>query len=313
MKTEQDIEQLLASGKTHSLSSTDKNAIKSLLLSHATASLQHEVKKAPSPWMTWFLRGSVSFAAVLVMFIGTAYAAQDSLPGEPLYAIKVHVVEEVIALTKTETSERMTYDLSLMETRLSELQALSGQTEILSAKDLEVIGDQIEEHATHLTDTIEITTVAELPHEEKIELLSKLSGITQAQVAITTADDNLTTISEAILDMQTNTDDSLAGVVQDFASEQEAEVVEQYLSEQITEVSEQVTESTTDEATRDFVEYHLTEANDSLADGAITEAIISVLEAQQTIGAEAYLEEQAVSTEDSNNNALILEKAPLDN
>ncbi len=291
MKTDNEIEQLLMNGKKLSLSSHEKASIKSALLEHASQSLKHEKLSIPSPWTSWVLRGSVSFASLLIMFVGTAYASQDSLPGEPLYAMKVHVVEEMIALTKIEPSERVAYDISLMETRLAELQTLASQNVTPAQEDLAILTSQIEEHVANLTTTLETTVISEMPHEEKLEALSKLSGIAKAQTKITKDDKDLSVISETVQDTQESTSVSLNSAVKDFANDQPVESVNEYLSDQITVVGEQINASTTNEDARDFAEQHLHDVDESLMDGNMTDALISVLEAQQEIDADKYVTE----------------------
>lgn len=291
MKTDKDIEQLLMSGKKLTLSTDERSSIKSTLLAHATQTLQHEKRSIPSPWTSWVLRGSVSFASLLIVFVGTAYASQDSLPGEPLYAMKVHVVEEMIALTKIEPSERVAYDISLMETRLTELKALADQSETPAQEDLTALTDQIGEHITDIAITLDTTNTSEMPHEEKIKALSKISGIAKAQAKITKNEEDLSVISETVQDTQDSASDSLNSAVQDFANDQPAESVNEYLSDQITVVSEQISASTTDENTRDSAEQHLHDVDESLIDGNTTDALVSVLEAQQTIAVDAYLDD----------------------
>ena len=90
MKNDQDIIELLESGKKHSLSSEERNSIKFTLLDHARKSLSHESRPAFARFSRALLP---AFAVVVFVFIGTAYASKNSLPGDPLYAMKVHVVE----------------------------------------------------------------------------------------------------------------------------------------------------------------------------------------------------------------------------
>lgn len=290
MKTDKDIENLLMSGGKLSLSTHEKTSIKSTLLKHAQQTLKYERGPIPSPWTSWVLRGSVSLASLLAVFVGTAYASQGSLPGEPLYAMKVHIVEEMIAFTKTEPNEHVAYDISLMETRLTELQALADQSETPTQEDLAALTDQIGEHVADITTTLETTKTSKMPHEEKIKVLSKLSGITKAQAKITKDEKDLSVISETVQDTQETTSDSLNSAVEDFADEQTAELVNDYLSDQIAVVSDQINASTTDENTRDSAEQHLHDADESLIDGDTTDALVSVLEAQQTIAIDTYLD-----------------------
>lgn len=297
MKTDKDIENLLMSGKKLQLEESEKATVKSMLLQHAQKSIQYERKSIPSPWSSWVMRGSVSVASLLLIFVGTAYASQDSLPGEPLYAMKVHVVEEMVALTKVTPDEKVAYDTVLMEKRLSELQQLIEIEETPEPEVLEAVADQIDEHIAHVTEVIDTTPENEFPHESKIDALTKLSGISKAQSKIAKHEKKLATIVSSLEGSDTTASESLVSTVEEFVNEGTPEEVNSYLSEQITDVGEQVQASTTDETVRDTAERHLNDVNEALTDGDTGEALISILEAQEVIDVEAYLEQSIETSE----------------
>jgi len=291
MKTDNDIEQLLTSGKKLSLSVTEKDSIKSVLLEHASATLKYEKRAVPSPWTSWMLRGSVSFASLLIVFMGTAYASQDSLPGEPLYAIKVHVVEKMVALTKTTSEERVAYNIHLMENRLDEIKEIMSQDTTIAPEDLLTLTDQINEHATDVTTTLEGASSNHISNGEKIRVLAKLSGVTKAQSKIAKGKPEFAETAETINETQESTTDAMTTTIEEFVGEESIEVVNKYLSDQITDVGEYVNASTTDESARDAVERHLYDVSEALIDRDIAEALTSILEAQETIIADLYVED----------------------
>lgn len=289
MKTDNEIEKLLTSGKKLSLSVTEKNSIKSVLLEHASQSLKHEKRSIPSPWTSWVLRGSISFASLLIMFLGTAYASQDSLPGEPLYAMKVHVVEEMIALTKITPEERVAYDIHLMENRLEEIKEIVHQDSYIMPENLVYLTDLVDEHVTDVIATLEETNSEIISYEDKIEVLKKLSGVTKAQVKIAKETTESTETLEALDETQESTTNAINNTVEEFVAEESTESVNEYLSDQITDIGEYVNASSTNESTRDAVETHLYDVDEALTDKDTTEAIISILKAQQDISMEEYL------------------------
>lgn len=291
MKTDNDIEQLLMSGKKLSLSVPEKDSIKSTLLEHASVTLKHETRAIPSPWTSWVLRGSVSLVSLLIVFMGTAYASQDSLPGEPLYAIKVHVVEEMIALTKTTPEERVAYDMHLMENRLEEIKEIVSQDATTAPEDLLTLTDQIDQHVTDVTTTLEDTSSDHISNGEKIRVLAKLSGVTKAQAKIAKGKPEFTETAETINETQESTTDAITTTIEEFVEEDSVEVVNEYLSDQITDVGEYMTASTTDESARDVVERHLYDMDEALIDSDTTEALTSILKAQETITVDLYIED----------------------
>lgn len=292
MKTDRDIEQLLRSGKNHTLSVADMASIKSALLSHATESLRHEQRPQPSLWQVWMMRSAVSFAAVLFVFVGTAYAAEDSLPGESLYAVKVHIVEEVIARTKLDPVDRAAYDVSLMEKRLSELQLLSETSEVPENADLAVVADQINEHVADVATVLETVPTDALSQQKKLETLSKISSITKAQTKLSEDHPHLTPVSDAVGVAEDAASSELAETASEFTAGQPKEVVNSYLDTQIGVVAAQVTATTTDADLRDLAKQHLTEANQSLDKGNSSDALVSLFEVQQEIGSEQYIDDR---------------------
>jgi hypothetical protein len=290
MKTDKDIENLLMSGKKLSLSVHDKVSIKTTLLEHAAETLKHDVCAIPSPWTSWVTRGAVSFASLLIVFVGTAYASQGSLPGEPLYAIKVHVLEDAIALTKLDPQERAEYDVSLMERRLDELKALQEDDTAASTEELTELTDQIAEHVADVTETVNITN-EKITHEDKIDILAKVSSVAKAQSDLADNEKDFAAIVDTVQSSEDDASDALSDAVEDFTNQKPADAVNAYLGDQIAEVSDQITASSTDPDTRDDAEQHLHDAEEALVDGDTTEAITSVLQAQQEITADKYLDE----------------------
>lgn len=236
------------------------------------------------------MRGSVSFASLFIIFMGTAYASKDSLPGEPLYAMKVQVAEEMVALTKTTPQERIAYDITRMQTRLAEIQTVLQLDTALSSEDLAVFTHQIEEHTADITAEIETTDESVMPHEQKIDTLKQLSGLGRAQVKVARSSDELSEISETLEETHESASMALTATVDDFIDEQSAEVVQEYISDQITEIAEDVQASTTDEIIRDATERHLYDVDEALTDGDTSGALLSILEAQEVIDVDMYLD-----------------------
>lgn len=291
MKTEHEIIETLKIGKKLSLFPAEKDAIKATLMAHANESLRHENVRVRTPWITWLLRSSAAFASIVFIAAGTAYAAQQSIPGETLYAVKVHLVEEVIALTKTEPAERTAYDITLMETRLSELKSLAAQEDVATPETLDVVAEQIREHADDITTTLANTDTSEIHHEEKVSTLERLSSVVRAQEKLSKHKSNISAITEPLRATEERVHSSLSTSVEDFADEQPSNALNNYLSSTITEVGETLTASSTNETVRDAAVRHLNDANELITDGKAKDALISAIEAKQAITVDAYLDD----------------------
>lgn len=290
MKTESEIEQFIRSGKTLSLVDSEKEAIKAQLLTHARSTLPFTHSHNVPWWKYWALPGSLSFASLLLIFIGTAYASQSSLPGEPLYAMKVHVVEEMIALTKIDPLAQVTYDSKLLEERLKELKIMSTETNHHPEAYAQV-GEQIGEHVAEATATLEETSVTDISHEEKLETLSHLATILKAQSDIADNYDDSSTLAEAIAQAEEEAGDAILLVAEDFTRQNATSTVTEYLSAQIEVTNEYIHFDLLDEETSTVTEQHLHDITEALRDGNFPDAITSVLEAQQELQAVEYLQE----------------------
>ena len=294
MKNEHDIEKMLREGRGLSLSPMEKQSIKTVLLHHASASL-FERRAVPSPWSIFFVRGATAFAAVLLVFTGVGFASQQSMPGDTLYAVKVHVMEEAILLSKFDPEERAVYETSLMENRLEELKEMAERDEILSAEDIALMAEQINEHVTDATETL--SEEGDFQHEERIEAFSKLNGYAKAQTKIVAKEKAFEAIVESLDKTEDQTTDSLAMVVEDFSQEQ-PEAFTEYLSDQLNEVTADLTASSTDEALRDAAEQELHNVHESLIEGDAIDALMSIIKVQQAIDAETHGEEETVISDE---------------
>lgn len=87
-------------------------------------------KSTASPYWMFTLTHSkmaATFAGLLVviLFGGTAYAAQDALPGDPLYSIKIGINEGLAQTLATNTSAKARVHAEIAERRLQEAEALA--------------------------------------------------------------------------------------------------------------------------------------------------------------------------------------------
>ena len=303
MKTDNDIEILLRSGRNTELSPREKAAVKSELLDHARDTLKYARQQSSiSWWSLWSPRFATVFAVFVVASVGTAYASVGSLPGDPLYAMKVHVVEEVILLTKTDPVERAYYDIELMETRLDELKAVTEDGEALLDLDtVSTISDQIAEHVADVTETLESADIRTVNHKKKIAIFAKVATITQAQVEVVEDDQTLQIIEDTAQDATENMSDLTEDTVNEFADTQSVEDVNEYLSRQLNDIGVTVQATSIDQSTREQIEQHLQDVNESLIDGDVAEAIISTTEAQQEIDVTEYVSDEVGTTSESFN------------
>src|SRR3989344_1027595 len=77
------------------------------------------------------IRYSLAFAALsLVMIFGVSSAANNALPGDILYNVKVGVNEKVLGLLQVSDESKAQYEIQLAETRLEEIEKVSSRNNL---------------------------------------------------------------------------------------------------------------------------------------------------------------------------------------
>lgn len=144
-------EYLLQKLGEHGLDQEVKGRIRVALSSYAdfhTAGGRAPVKKAGLfGWLTT-AHGYVPTAALLMFALlagGTAYASEDSLPGEALYAVKIRVTEPVAVALATTPEKKAVVHTELAERRLEEAAKLAVR-QTLTAETAAVLEQKFSEH-----------------------------------------------------------------------------------------------------------------------------------------------------------------------
>jgi hypothetical protein len=206
-------EQLLKRGLRVSLRTDERTHIKTALILHATERLQHEVPSRVSFWNV-LVKMSASVAMLLLVIAGTAYASRDSLPGEPLFAVKVHVLEEAVGLTYFEPSERIQYEISLMETRLDELKQLTKDTATATDEVLAEVYALIDSRAEHIASSV--SEAEGLGDTEQIQALLDLSTVVKAHEVVAETTPELRPVARSFRTTRSRTTDALREQVIEF-------------------------------------------------------------------------------------------------
>lgn len=114
---------------------------------------------------------SVAMAVILLVGGGAAYAAENALPGDLLYPIKVHITEPVISRLTLTASQRAHWNIRTIERRLNEADALAVGSGTVDQQT--ILQDQMEQNALLLREQMRA-----LPEKDKesvrVDLLSEL-------------------------------------------------------------------------------------------------------------------------------------------
>lgn len=147
-----------------SLSAREKVEMRELLQEF----MEFKPKRATPPARrTSFLFGfkpllALSLCAALVLTTTTAAAAEQALPGDLLYPVKVHVNEEVRAFATASTEEKAAWALERAERRLDEALLLDSEQRLTEERRHE-LADAVDKHLAHAEVTIALVPQDETP------------------------------------------------------------------------------------------------------------------------------------------------------
>ncbi len=115
------------------LTSAEKRRMRTMLAAHILAN----PVGVYSPYQSFVARvspfGRAFAAAFLILLVGggtSAYAAEGALPNEPLYSLKVSVVEPIRGALAVSVAAQASWQAKLAETRLSETEVLAAREEL---------------------------------------------------------------------------------------------------------------------------------------------------------------------------------------
>lgn len=269
-------EEMLATGKGISLSSTERDDMKSTLLSYAEFhGVKNKSTKSIFVLSNVWMRSAASASLALVLFIGTGYASASSLPGDFLYPMKTNVVEEVTAATKLTPMSQLQYSHERYEARLLELHTLSKKG-VLSAASLKDSQTEISELSVEINQLMAIEN--NINDEVALELISDILSMSIAIESIIFENNR-----EVQLDVFERITDSIE-VVQDEEVmdmlQNSTSTIEAYIQYQLSKIGEELAENDIEGITTIRVADYLEDADLALQDedyGAVLNQLVDAV------------------------------------
>jgi len=128
---------IIKEAKRSTLQKEEKSQIRETLFSFMQENpvrkediIRHQYQQ-PNILVSMFLsfRGTAIVALLLIIVVGggVGYAAEDALPGDALYSVKVHVNEEISGLLAFSQEEKADWQIQRVERRLKETEKLALQ------------------------------------------------------------------------------------------------------------------------------------------------------------------------------------------
>lgn len=146
------------------------------------------------------LQQSMSTMALMIIAMlagGTVFAAQEAIPGDPLYPIKLHVNEQIEAALTTDEEDAANLELTLAERRVDEAVRAEAQGR-LNTETNEQIEEAVTQHIAHthkLAEALEVQGNAQAAAAIRLHL-DRYLEIKTRQLA----DLGVTTVSESDID-----------------------------------------------------------------------------------------------------------------
>lgn len=283
-------EELLEKGKGISLSQTEHAEIKASLLSYASYHGAKDTTPNPKPaWSLWWVRGVTASTLALFLMISTGYAATDSLPGEPLYGVKVNVMEELVALGQFTEQAQLQYHQKRYEARLLEVHQLAAADE-LTLETVAIIKEEIGQLHTDVEETLAHDTDSSINQSAVLAVTSDIVSITKAISGVVE-----TEISEVAAERIEDEVDAAAELhaeeMQDLLEAAATSTVELYIESQLKDISAELKAGTVSASTTIQVAEFIEDIDSAVASSNLDIAATLASEAAQHINTEEYTED----------------------
>lgn len=234
--TEESLATFLKPATEAGLSDTERSLMKSELMAYAAfhTPLPTAASRAEARSFSLWVRAGVAFLAVFMVSGGVGYLSTESVPGDPLYSVKVNVIEPVVSLSHMSEIGQLEYQVALMERRLSEVQSLAAASE-LGPDEVAIVEAELNDRVTAVTAILDADTDASIPDAVALDVASQVHALAEAHGELT--DGHSTSTEDASFeDIIDKTADRYVAEAETFASSAPPEEVGAYVSEVLIDI-----------------------------------------------------------------------------
>ncbi len=290
--TEESLETFLKPATQAGLSDAERSLMKSELMAYAAFHAPGVVKAPPGHRHLFGFWGRAG-AAFLVLFVvsgGVGYLSTESVPGDPLYSVKVDVVEPIISLSYVSDIGQLEYQVQLMERRLSEVRSLAATAE-LGPDEVAIVEQEFGDRVASVAAILDADTDVSIPGTVALNVTSQVHALAEAHGELT--DENATSTEDVPFeDIIDATADRYVAEVEDFASSAPPEEVGAYVSKVLSSIESSLNEGNNDLATSSIAELReeLEAATEALKRAELDEALLRAGAAQHVVNVDDYVE-----------------------
>ncbi len=226
--------------------------------------------------------------ALIVILFTVGYLANSSVPGDRLYSFKTNVLQKFFSTAQITDKGSLSYNVTLLESRLTELQALHDDTDSSTPETLTALADLMKTHTTDSVTILKENTA--MSFEEKITSLLSISNTNLA--AETLADDfeEFEPIVANLDEISVISKDALKETIDQFASDpQNEEAIQTYIGEQITKIGDEINNVAPNSDAQKRAITRITYAGEEIADKKFANALLFLIQGRQGIAIDSYL------------------------
>jgi hypothetical protein len=230
--------------------------------------------------------GTLVTMVVCTVMVGTGYIAQASLPGEPLYGVKVEVVEPLVGLTHIDHQAQLEYHVTLLKRRLEEVALLQTDSELSTSSVAEVVA-VVTEHVANAELLLTESDLHDLSDQVVLAARADMYALTEAHAKLVEP-----VADESISELVDVTADRYVAEVASFTATSPTEEVGAYVQDVLSDIhitlqedSDVLASSTIDTAVQ-----HIEDAAGALQAQDLEEALLRASAADHALEVELYLE-----------------------
>ena len=274
------LEEVLRKGEPDTLSLSERTDMKRTLLAH----INLHVEKVPtrSPFTGFFPRIilGAAFACLVVVFTGVA--AENSGPGDPLYLVKLQVIDPITMAFELPHGDIIAAHTWKLERRLEEARILEEEARLDDAV-AAVLIEEVTESARAIED--EVDGVVHANTSAGLVSIDRVSALLDAHDAVLTGHDLANTLGMLSHEVNDARNAAVVDILQNAASTS----VSDYIDASLQDIAESLEGGTLSADTINSIEVYIEEISVTLAEADYAETVEHISEANQRILVEAYL------------------------
>jgi hypothetical protein len=276
----QQIESTLQKGVPDTLSLSERTDMKRVLFSR----IDGQVKRAPvrSPFFGFLPRIALGAVFASVMLVFTGVAADQSMPGDALYMVKLKVMEPVTRAFEIPDADPVAEQIWLLERRLDEARILEANA-VLNGEAATVLLEEVSESARAVE--LEVDAMVHADTSKALVSIDRVSALLEAHDELLTNHDLANMLSLLSYDVDDARNEAVADMLQNAASTS----VSEYINASLHDIAASLEDGNLSPGTIDSIEGYIEEVATALTEADYAETVEHISEANQRILVEAYL------------------------